>query len=91
MMAAEEKIEMKKKILRNHEHGRMQQARSLLTSADVVPVWVIRSQFLVDTSLDKVNPLWNNELVVVLEDIGIGSDEAGTRNVTDGDTLSLVF
>ncbi len=64
---------------------------STLTSADVVPVRIIRSQFLVDTSLDKVNPLWDNELVIVLEDISISSDELGTRNVTDGDTLSLVF
>ncbi len=64
---------------------------SRLTSADVVPVRIIRSQFLVDTSLDKVNPLWDNELVIVLEDISISSDELGTRNVTDGDTLSLVF
>lgn len=61
------------------------------TSADVVPVRIIRSKFLVNTGLDSVNPLRDDELVVVLEDIGVSGDELGGRNVAHRDSsLCLV-
>jgi hypothetical protein len=74
----------------NKQRGQSATDNLLLTSADVVPIRVIRGKLLVNTGLDKINPLGDNELIIVLEDIGIRSDELGGWNVTDSDTLSLV-
>lgn len=60
------------------------------TSTDVVPVGVVRSKLLVDAGFDSVDPLGDHELVVVLQDIGIGGDELGGGNVAHCDT-SLRF
>ena len=62
-----------------------------LTGSHEVPIGVIGSKLLVDTSLDKVSPLGDNELVVVLEDLSVCGNEFLSLDVADGDALGSVL
>lgn len=44
-----------------------------------------------DTGLDKVSPLGDDELVVVLQHLGVGGNEGIGLHVADGDALSSVL
>lgn len=61
-----------------------------LTSSDEKPVGVVRSQLVLDRGLHKVSPLGDNELVVILQDLSVSSNEVRSRDVTHSDATSSI-
>ena len=59
-------------------------------SSDVEPVLVIRRQILVAGCLIIHSPLWNVDLVTLLEMLGEGLDEFLSWNILDCDTFLFV-
>eukprot|EP00518_Triparma_eleuthera_P009906 CAMPEP_0182477554 /NCGR_PEP_ID=MMETSP1319-20130603/31059_1 /TAXON_ID=172717 /ORGANISM="Bolidomonas pacifica, Strain RCC208" /LENGTH=161 /DNA_ID=CAMNT_0024678801 /DNA_START=30 /DNA_END=515 /DNA_ORIENTATION=- len=57
--------------------------------ADVVPVVAVGGKLLEDGGLHGVGPVGELELVAVLEVLGVGLDEIGGGDVTDGDAAGL--
>ena len=59
-----------------------------LTSSDEEPVGVVGSQLVLDGGLDKVSPLGDNELIVILQDLRVSSDEVRSRDISHGNATS---
>ena len=59
-------------------------------SSDVKPIWVIRSQVLLACGLIVDGPLWNSNLVALLEELSVSLDEIFGWNILNGDSLLLV-
>jgi hypothetical protein len=59
-----------------------------LTSSDEEPVGVVGSQLVLDGGLHEVSPLGDNELIVVLEDLSVSSNEIRGGDVTHSNATS---
>jgi len=60
------------------------------SSSDVEPVWVIRSKVLIARCFIISSPLWNSNLVSLLEELSVLLNELFGWHVLDGDTLLVV-